>query len=168
MRQGSCGITIVSLQRKIIFDLQLNPYWSKWQTKRSKLTAKDFETSEFHQGLWNRYLMLQFLSAHSPWNAISNLELQWSYKALHDDLVLPSAMTLSKICQREYALTMHAIKKQLLLRNKVSLALDRWTSMNKLVVMLVIAYNMDRNWALREDQLAFDEVDHLFCSHLES
>jgi hypothetical protein len=26
MRQGSCGITIVSLQRKIIFDLQLNPY----------------------------------------------------------------------------------------------------------------------------------------------
>jgi hypothetical protein len=25
-RQGSCGITIVSLQRKTIFDIQLNPY----------------------------------------------------------------------------------------------------------------------------------------------
>jgi hypothetical protein len=25
-RQGSCGITIVSLQRKIIFDIQFNPY----------------------------------------------------------------------------------------------------------------------------------------------
>jgi hypothetical protein len=44
-RQGSWGITIVSLQRKIIFDIQFNPYWPKWQTRRSKLLAKDFETS---------------------------------------------------------------------------------------------------------------------------
>jgi len=56
-RQGSRGITIVSLQRKIIFDIQFNPYWPKWQTKRSKLAAKDFETSEFHQDKWNRYHM---------------------------------------------------------------------------------------------------------------
>ena len=38
-RQGSRGITIVSLQRKIRFDIQLNPYWSKWLTKHSKLAA---------------------------------------------------------------------------------------------------------------------------------
>ena len=63
---------------------------------------------------WNRYLMLGFVSAHIPWNAISNLELRRSYKALCDDLVLPSATTLSNICQREYALTVDAIKKQLL------------------------------------------------------
>jgi len=74
-RQGSRGITIVSLQRKTIFDSQFNPYWPKWQTKRSKLADKDFETSEFHQDTWNRYLMLGFVSAHIPWNAISNLEL---------------------------------------------------------------------------------------------
>jgi len=42
-RQGSRGITIVSLQRKIIFDIQVDPYWLKWQTKRSKLGDKDFE-----------------------------------------------------------------------------------------------------------------------------
>jgi hypothetical protein len=112
--------------------------------------------------------MLGFVSPHIPWNAISNLELQWSYKALRDDLVLPSATTLSNICQREYALTVDAIKKQLPIRNKVSLALDGWTSTNQLAITSVIAYYLDRNWALREVQLAFDEVDRLLCSCFES
>jgi len=111
--------------------------------------------------------MLGFVSAHIPWIAISNVELRRSYKALRNDFVLPSGPTLSKICRREYALTVYAIKKQLPLRNTVSLALDGWTSTNKLAITSVIAYNMDRNWALREVQLAFDEVDRLFCSRFE-
>jgi len=65
-------------------------------------------------------------------------------------------------------LTVDAIKKQLPSQNKVSLALDRWTSMNKLAIMSVIAYYMDRNWALRKVQLAFDEVDHQFFFAFES
>jgi len=93
--------------------------------------------------------MLGFVSAHIPWNAISNLELRRSYKALHNDRVLRSATTLSNMCQREYALTVDAIKKQLPSHNKVSLALDGWTSPNKLAIISVIDYYMDRNWALR-------------------
>jgi len=134
-RQGSRGITIVSLQRKFRFDIQFNPYWLKRQTKCSKVADEDFDTSEFHQDMWNRYLMLGFVSAHIPWNTISNLELRRSYKALRDDPVLLSATTLSNICHREYALTVDAIKKQLPSRNKVSLALDGWTSTNKLAIM---------------------------------
>ena len=99
---------------------------------------------------------------------MSNLELQRSYKVLRDNLVLPWAMTLSIICRREYALTVDAIKKQLPLQNKVSSALDGWTSTNELAITSVIAYYMDRNWALREVQLAFDEVHRLFCSCFES
>ena len=112
--------------------------------------------------------MLGFVSAHIPWTAIANLELRRSYKVLRDDLVLPSAETLSNICRREYVLTVDAIKKQLPSQNKVSLALDGWTSTNKLAITSVIAYYMDRNWALREVQLAFDEVDRLFFSAFES
>jgi len=33
--------------------------------------------------------------------------------------------------------------------------------------MSVIAYSMDRNWAFREVQLAFDEVVHLFFARCE-
>jgi len=108
------------------------------------------------------------VSAHIPWTAISNLELRRSYNALCDDLVLPSATTLSNICRREYALTVDAIVKQLPLRNKVSLALDGWNSTNKLAITSVIAYYMDRKWASREVQLAFEEVYRLFCSHFDS
>jgi len=144
-RQGSRGFTIVSLQWKIIFDIQVNPYWPKWLIKRAKLEAKDFETSKFHQDTWNQYLMLGFDLAHIPWNAISNLELQRSYKALRNDLVLLSATTLSNSCRREYALTVDAIKKQSPVRNEVSLALDAWTSTNKFAITSVIAYYLDRN-----------------------
>jgi hypothetical protein len=77
-------------------------------------------------------------------------------------------MPLSNIWQREYALTADAIKKQLRLQNEVSIALDGWTSTNILAITLVITYNMDQNWALREAQLTFDVVNRLFCSDFES
>jgi hypothetical protein len=112
--------------------------------------------------------MLRFVAAHIPLNAISNLELRQSYKALRDDLVLASATTLSNICRRESARTVDAIKKQLPIRNNFSLAFDGWTSTNKLAITSVIAYYMDRNWALREVQLTFDELDRLLCSCFES
>jgi hypothetical protein len=92
------------------------------------------------------------------------VEQRWSYKALRDDLVLPSATTRSIIRHREYVLTVDAIKKQLPSQNKVSLSFDGWTSTNKLAMTSVIAYYMDGNWALRVVQLAFDEVDRLFFS----
>jgi len=91
--------------------------------------------------------MLGFVSAHIPWNTISNLQLRRSYMSLWSDLVLPSAMTLSNICQREYALTVDAIKKQLRSQNIVSSALDGWTSTNNLAITAVIAYYMHHNWA---------------------
>jgi len=77
-RQGSRGITIVSLQRKFRFHIQFDPYWPKCQIKRFKLADKDFDTSDFDQDTWNGYLMLGCVSDHIPWNAISNLELRRS------------------------------------------------------------------------------------------
>jgi hypothetical protein len=112
--------------------------------------------------------MLGFVSAHIPWNSISNLELRRSYNALRSELVLPAASTLSNICRREYTLTVDAIKMQLPATNKASLALDRWTSTNKLAITSVIAYYMDQNWALREVPLAFDEVNSQMFSYFES
>jgi hypothetical protein len=87
---------------------------------------------------------------------------------LSNDVLLASTTTLSNICHREYPLTVVAIKKRLLSRIKVSLALNGWTSMKQLAIRLLIAYYMDRNWALHEAQLAFDEVDCLFFSCVKS
>jgi hypothetical protein len=81
--------------------------------------------------------------------------------------VLLSATTLSNICHWEYALTVGAIKKQLPSQNKVSLALHVWRSTSELSITSVITYCMNRNWALCEVQVAFDEVDCLFFPHFE-
>jgi len=54
--QGSWGIAKVSSQQKLIFDIQIAPYWPKWRTKRSKPAAKDSEISESQQDTWTRYL----------------------------------------------------------------------------------------------------------------
>jgi len=88
--------------------------------------------------------------------------------ALRDDQVQPSTTTLCKICRREYGLTVNAINEQLLSRNKVSLALDGWTSPNKLAMMSIIVDYIDRIWALREVQICFDEVDCRLFTRFES
>jgi len=168
IRPGSRGITLESSQRKIIFNIQVDQYWLKWQRKRSKLAATDLETSEFHQDRWNRYLMLWSISARIPWNARSYLELRRSYKAFHDDLVLPSATTLCNMCRKESAKTVDAIQKQLPSWNKGYLPFDGWTTQNQLAISSVIAYCLDRPWALHEVRLAFDEVDPLVLSRFES
>jgi len=138
-RQGSWGITIVSSQRELKFDIQFQPSRPRWQTKCSKLVSKEFEWSEFHKDRWNCSLMFGYISDYIPWNAISNLELQRSIKALRDDIVLPSATPLSNICQGIYVPTMDTIKHQLPSWIKVSIALDGWTSTNKLIITSVIA-----------------------------
>jgi hypothetical protein len=102
--------------------------------------------------------MLGFLSAHIPFNAITNRELRRAFLALRSDIRLPSASTLGNLCHKEYDLTLAAIKSQLPKDNKVSLALDGWTSCNRLAIESVIGYYIDNDWKLREVQLAFDEV----------
>jgi len=81
--------------------------------------------------------------------------------------MLPAASTVSNNCWREYSLTVDAIKKQFPSGNNVSLVLDEWRSMNKSPITSVIAYYIDRNWELREVQLAFDKVDSMLSSYFE-
>jgi hypothetical protein len=103
--------------------------------------------------------MLGFVSAHIPWNTITNREFRRAYNALRPDLQLPGRSTLSNICRREYARTIEAIREQLPKSNKISLAIDGWTSTNKLAITSVIGYYIARDWTLKEVQLAFDEVN---------
>jgi hypothetical protein len=63
--------------------------------------------------MWNRYIMLEVVFADVPWNALSNLELQWSQNSFFSNLVQPSATTFSNIRWKEYALSVDAIKMPL-------------------------------------------------------
>jgi len=135
MKHGTWECQILSWQRKFIFHIQVGPYWLKWQTTCAKLAANDFETSEFHNDTSNRYLIFLFVLAYIPYKAIWILKQPRSFKPLRSDLVLLSVTTLRKIRGSEYLLTVDAIKEQLPLQNNLSLALDGWTSTNKLATM---------------------------------
>jgi hypothetical protein len=50
--------------------------------------------------------------------------------------------------------------------NEVRLALDGWTSMNKLAITSVIADYMERNGGLQDVQLEFDKVGNLFFFYI--
>jgi len=112
--------------------------------------------------------MLGYVSAEIPCNSIWNLELKWSCKALQSDLVLQFATTHRNTRQRESSFYVDSIMKQLPLQNEVSLTGDWWISTHRSAITSVIAYNMCRNWAVGEVQLAFVEVDRLFFSTLQS
>jgi len=146
------------------FDL----YWRNWQTKPSKLAAKDLEISEFPQDSWNHYLMVRVVFVHIEWNALSNLEPWQSYKAVRSDLMLMSAMTLSNCCGRECSLTVDAFMTQLLSQNEVRLDLDISTSTNMLAFRSDFVNYMDRNSVLHDVLIAFDEIDYLLISNLET
>ena len=115
----------------------------------------------FDQQSWNRYLLLGLLSALIPLNAISNREFRRVFFSLRHDLKLPSVSMLSRLLESEYDKTIEAIKHQIPLGQRVSIALDGWTSQNRLAITSVIMYYISRNWKLEEVQLAFEEVRYL-------
>ena len=65
------------VSERFAYGFRTELHFADGQTKHSKLAAKDFETSEFHQNPWNHYLMIEGVLAYIPWNGISNVELQW-------------------------------------------------------------------------------------------
>jgi hypothetical protein len=92
------------------------------QTKWSTFASEDIVPSEFHQQSWNHNLLIVVFCSDIAWNAISIVELGWSFEALPSELLLPSATTLRNIWQREYSVPVDAIAKQLPSQNNVGSA----------------------------------------------
>lgn len=118
----------------------------------------DLPVPTFNQESWNRYLLLGLLSALVPLNALSNVELRRVFFSLRSDVKIPSVGTLTNLLAREYEMTLAAIKEQIPTGQKVSIALDGWTSQNRLAITSVIMYFISKNWKLEEVQIAFEEV----------
>jgi len=82
-RHGSRGITIVSSQRNFIFDLLILSIFTELTDKMLQTGSErvsNCRISPWHT--WNCYLMIGFVLAQIPWNAITNLELQRSKNTL--------------------------------------------------------------------------------------
>ena len=119
---------------------------------------QDLPIVGFDQESWNRYLLLGLLSALIPLNAILNPEFRRVFSILRSDVQIPCVSTLINLLAREYQMTIVAIKNQIPRGQKVSIALDGWTSQNRLAITSAILYYISNNWTLEEVQIAFEEV----------
>jgi hypothetical protein len=126
-----------------------------------KMADGDLVSTEFDRRSWNRYLLLGLLSALVPFHVLRDRQFRRIFQILRHDIKLPSISSLTNLLHREYETTLLAIKSQIPKGQKVSLALDGWTSKNNLAITSVIAYYIGRNWSLEEVQLAFEEVRSL-------
>jgi len=84
----------------------------------------------------------------------------WPSAAIHHNL--------STICLGGLELTVDVINKQLLAQRKFNLALDGWTSINKIARTSVIAYYINQDQALHEVQVAFANVNRQFVACFEN
>jgi len=69
---------------------------------------------------------------------------------LRPDIKIPSIRILTNLLAREYEIALTAIKEQILARQKISIALDGWTSQNWLAITSVIIYYISRNLTLEK------------------
>ena len=69
---------------------------------------------------------------------------------------------MQRLLQKEYQLAVLALQKLLPADAKVSIALDGWTSPNKMAILSIIGYYVTSDWHLAEVQLGFDQIfgDH--------
>ena len=130
--------------------------------KKRRQADLDVAVKEFDPHTWNRYLLLGFLSALIPFNTITNPELRRILFSLKPDVNLPSVSTLRRLLATEYEKTTKSIRDNIPEGQKVGLALDGWTSANKLAISSVIMYYISKSWQLKEVQIAFEEVCGLF------
>ena len=130
--------------------------------KKRRQADLDVAVKEFDPHTWNRYLLLGFLSALIPFNTITNPELRRILFSLKPDVNHPSVSTLRRLLATEYEKTTKSIRDNMPEGQKVGLALDGWTSGNKLAISSEIMYYISKSWQLKEVQIAFEEVCGLF------
>ena len=130
--------------------------------KKRRQADLDVAVKEFDPHTWNRYQLLGFLSALIPFNTITNPELRRILFSLKPDVNLPSVSTLRRLLATEYEKTTKSIRDNIPEGQKVGLALDSWTSGNKLAISSVILYYISKSWQLKEVQIALEEVCGLF------
>lgn len=119
---------------------------------------------EFSQEIYNRYLLNAFVSTNMPFNMVTDDHfrrfLRLCNSQMRDPVDPPCASTMRNRLAKEYSLTIQAIRNELPHgTRKISLAMDGWTSPNKLPITSMLAYYIDDDWNLREVQLGFDEVN---------
>ena len=102
--------------------------------------------------------MHSFTISHIPLSVISDPYFRRLLLFTRNDLKLPSRSTVQRLLMREYQLAVKAIATLIPMDRKISIAIDAWTSPNKLAILSIIGYFVTSDWRLAEIQLGFEQI----------
>jgi hypothetical protein len=112
----------------------------------------------FDQAGWENYLLAGMLAVNLPFASIDNPLFRLSYQMLRPEVIIPHRDTLRTRLKTRYAVVQSELRKALGTTQKLSLALDVWSSPNHYAFLAVVGYIITSDWQLKSFLLGFEPL----------
>jgi hypothetical protein len=98
------------------------------------------------------------ITANLPASFVDNPDLQMLLHMLREDIKIPSRKSMKSLVNEELLDAENTIRDSFPKRRKISLALDAWTSPNKIAFLAIVAFWMGDDWKLRKQLIGFEQL----------
>ena len=116
----------------------------------------DNEVPQYSKEGFQHEVLKCFIALNIPFRNADHQQLRKLFKMLRSTVDCPSAEKLRKDLNFEADKVREKIKEELKGVQKVSLALDAWTSPNKLAFLAIVVYYITPDWKYRHALIAFE------------
>jgi len=112
----------------------------------------------FNQHDLGEYFLKAYLATNLALNCSNNLAFCRVFKHIGPAVEIPSPTTLMPHLKRLEKSTVDDIRTSLPAAGKTSLAVNTWTSQNKLAFLAIVAYWISDSWEMEEVLIGFEEI----------
>lgn len=98
------------------------------------------------------------MSLNASFRAVENREFRTLLLMLNPSLEIPKRSKIRLMIDDQFSEVHRELKNDLRGENKISLALDTWTSPNKLSFIAITAYVVNARWEYQEHLLGFEHI----------
>jgi hypothetical protein len=113
---------------------------------------------KYSKECFEEQMLTTFLIANLPFQLVENLSFCKLLEIAHPDIDIPNCRCLRQLLDVQHDTAAQAFLDDLGERTKVSLAIDCWSSPNKVAFMAIVAYYVSVDWKYREVLLAFEPL----------
>jgi hypothetical protein len=131
---------------------------SRRQTGNRKYTVEPTLPDGYDQLQFDRFFLEAVIATNMSFNSVNNAAFRRLFKYLKRDVLLPSPTTIRTRLQLLFREVEEKIRAEIPPNTKISIAVDAWTSPNKIAFLGVVGYWITDNWELREVLLGFEQI----------
>jgi len=131
---------------------------NRGQTGNRKLIVDSTLPDGYDQAQFDRFFIEAVLATNLPFNTTNNAAFRRVFKYLKRDVLLPSPTTVRVRLQSICSEIEEKIRTEIPANVKISIAVDAWTSPNKIAFLAIIGYWITDDWELKEVLLGFEHI----------